>query len=297
MWTAYQLGRLPSMVASILGVLAFDFFFVPPYFTFAVSDTQYLFTFLVMLAVGLLISTLAGRLSLQTEALKRRVGRVRMLYRLSRALSETPDPQALIQLAWKQLSEFYKLPSLFFMPEAKQGMRVVAGDSAAFDLSRESMAATEWVMMRGESAGTGTDTLASLGALYLPLKGLKQPVGVLAIKPPDPSFFQDPEQYQLLETLAGEIGSALESTRMSEDAGRATAEIETARLRNLLLTSLSYDLRDPLKRLSRRIHEVLDPQSPLTEKSREALMKEVKDEADRLEKLAADLLKVIESEV
>src|SRR5438309_7885553 len=215
-----------------------------------------------MLAVGLLISTLAGRLSMQTDALRRRVGRIRMLYRLSRALSETPDPQALIQLAWKQLTDFYKLPILLFMPEGKSGMRVVAGDSAAFDLSRESLAATEWVMLRGESAGTGTDTLASLGALYLPLKGLQHPVGVLAIKPNDPFFFQDPEQYQLLDTLAGEIGGALESTKMSEDAGRAHAEIETSRLRNLLLTSFSYDLRDPLRRLSRRIHEVLDPASP-----------------------------------
>ena len=297
MWTAYQLGRMPSMVASVLGVLAFDFFFVPPYFTFAVSDTQYLFTFLVMLAVGVLISTLAGRLTQQTEALQRRVGRFRVLYRLSRALSETPDPQALVQLAWKQLTDYYKLPILFFMPDGKEGMHVVAGDSADFDLSRESLAATEWVMLRAEAAGTGTDTLASLGALYLPLKGLQNPVGVLAIKPPDVSFFQDPEQYQLLETLAGEIGGALESTQMSEDAGRAQAEIETQRLRNLLLTSLSYDLRDPLKRLARRTHELLDPQSPLTDKSREALMKEIKDESERLEKLAADLLKVVETDI
>lgn len=297
MWTAYQLGRTPSMVASVLGVLAFDFFFVPPYFTFAVADTQYLFTFMVMLAVGVLISTLAGRLTRQTEALQRRVSRFRVLYRLSRALSETPDPEELIQLAWKQLTEFYKLPILFFIRDGKSGMRVVAGDSAAFDLSSESLAATEWVMLRAEAAGTGTDTLASLGALFLPLKGLQHPVGVMAIKPSDASFFQDPEQYQLLETLASEIGGALESTEMSKQAGRATAEIETQRLRNLLLTSLSYDLRDPLKRLSRRTHELLDPQTPLSDKSREALMKEIKDESDRLEKLAADLLQVVESEL
>ena len=84
---------------------------------------------------------------------------------------------------------------------------------------------------------------------------------------------------------------------MSEAAGRSQAEIETHRLRNLLLTSLSYDLRDPLRRLSRRIHEILDSQSPLTDKSRAALMKEVKDESDRLEKLSADLLSVIDSEI
>ena len=77
----------------------------------------------------------------------------------------------------------------------------------------------------------------------------------------------------------------------------AEAEIETQRLRNLLLTSFSYDLRDPLRRLSRRVHELLDPASPLSDKSRQALMKEIKDEADRLEKMAADLLTVIDTEV
>jgi two-component system sensor histidine kinase KdpD len=250
-----------------------------------------------MLAVGLSISTLAGRLTHQTEALQRRERRTRLLYQFSRMLSETPDPKELIQKAWKHLSEFYQLPVLIFLPQPNKELHVAAGDSTQFGLTHESMGAVEWVMLRNESAGTGTNTLASLGALYLPLKGLQEPVGVLAIKPPDPSFFQDPEQYQLLETLAGEFGGALESTQMSEAAGRAEAEIETQRLRNLLLTSLSYDLRDPLRRLSRRVHELLDPASPLSDKSRQALMKEIKDEADRLEKMAADLLSVIDAEL
>ena len=297
MWTAYRLGRHPAAAASLFGVLAFDFFFVPPFFTFAVTDTQYVFTFGVMLAVGLSISTLAGRLTRQTEALQRRERRTRLLYQFSRMLSETPDPKELIQKAWRHLSEFYQLPVLLFLPQPNKELHVAAGDSTQFGLTPESMGAVEWVMLRNEAAGTGTNTLASLGALYLPLKGLQEPVGVLAIKPPDSSFFQDPDQYQLLETLAGEFGGALESTQMSEAAGRAEAEIETQRLRNLLLTSLSYDLRDPLRRLARRVHELLDPQSPLTDKSRQALMKEIKDEADRLEKMAADLLNVIDTEV
>lgn len=297
MWTAYRLGRHPAAAASFLGVLAFDFFFVPPYFTFAVADTQYIFTFVVMLAVGLSISTLAGRLARQTEALQKRERRTRLLYQFSRMLSETPDPKELVQKAWKHLSDFYQLPILFFLPQQNKDLHVVAGDSAAFGITRESMAAVDWVMLRNESAGTGTDTLASLGALYLPFKGLKHPVGVIAVKPPDPSFFQDPEQYQLLETLAGEFGGALESTEMTEAAGRSQAEIETQRLKNLLLTSFSYDLRDPLRRLARRVQELIDPSNTLTDKSRAALKIEIKDEAERLEKMSAELLSVIETEV
>ncbi len=297
MGVAYRLGKRPALVAAVLSVLAFDFFFVPPFLTFAVSDTQYLFTFLVMFGVGLLISTLTGRLSQQAEALQKREGRTRMLYRFSRMLSETPDPKALLQLAWKHLSEFYGLPILLFVKVGKEEVHVAAGNSAKFGLTPETLGAVEWVMLRAEPAGTGTDTLASLGALYLPLKGVHQPVGVLAIKPHDVSFFQDPEQYQLLETLAGEIGGALESTKMSEEAGRATAEIETQRLRNLLLTSFSYDLRDPLRRLSRRVQEVTRPTTPLSEKSQKALMQEIQDESDRLEKLTADLLQLLDLEL
>src|SRR4029077_4222789 len=126
-----------------------------------------------------------------------------------------------------------KLPVLLFLPQENKELAVVAGDSTIFGVTRESMGAVDWVMLRDEAAGTATDIVASLGALYLPLKGLQHPVGVLAIKPPDPSFFQDPEQYQLLETLAGEFGGALESTEMTKAAGRSLAEIETQRLRNL----------------------------------------------------------------
>ena len=171
MWTAYRLGRYPALAASFLGVLAFDFFFVPPYFTFAVADTEYILTFAVMLTVGLMISTLAGRLSLQTEALQRRVRRTRMLYKFSRMLSETPDPKALVQAAWKHLSDFYQLPILLFVQEGKGELHVVAGDAAIFGVTHETMGATEWVMHKGEAAGTGTDTLASLGGALFAAQG------------------------------------------------------------------------------------------------------------------------------
>jgi len=182
--------------------LAFDFFFVPPIsrLPWRIRNTSHLPR---DAGVGLLISTLAGRLSMQTDALRRRVGRIRMLYRLSRALSETPDPQALVQLAWKQLTEFYKLPILFFMLKEKRDARG-GGDSAAFDLSRESMAATEWVMLRENPQGRDRH-VGKPGRALLPLKGLKDPVGVLAIKPSDPCFSRTPSSISFWRPR-GEIG-------------------------------------------------------------------------------------------
>lgn len=226
MGVAYRLGRTPALVASVLSVLAFDFFFVPPYLTFVVSDSQYALTFGVMLAAGLLISTLAGRLSQQAEAIQEREIRTRLFYKISRELSETPDPDQLVQRAWRRLSEFYDLPILLFVPDTRNGLRVAAGDPLRFALSPEKMAAAEWVYLKGDPAGVGMDTLAGAGALYVPLRGLQKPVGVLAIQPLDPLFFKDPEEFQVLETLANEIGGALESTQMSAAIGRAELQAE-----------------------------------------------------------------------
>lgn len=293
MGVAYRFGKKPALIASVLSVLAFDFFYVPPSLTFAVSDTQYVLTFVVMLAVGLLISTLAGRLSQQTELLQEREVRTQMFYRLSRELSETPDPALLLQRAWQRLSEFYELPILIFVPDGKNSLKVGAGDANAFGLTSQTIAAAEWVFLRGEPAGTGTETLAGAGALHIPLRGLQQPAGVLSIKPSDQSFFKDPEQFQILETLAGEIGGALESTQTTESAGRAEAEVETERLRNLLLTTFSSDLRAPLMDLAGLVKQLRASDGKDVAAEHNGLMEEIQAKADRLKSLSEELPKLL----
>lgn len=296
MWIAYRLGRTPAWVGSILSVLAFDFFYVPPHLNFAVSDTQYLLTFMVMLAAGLLISTLAGRLTAQAETLQQRELRTQLFYQLSRELSETPDPQELLQRAWKRLTDFYALPLLIFLPEGKQGLRVVMGKSSTFQLTAEEMAAAEWVYLRGEAAGAGTQTLAGVGALFMPLRGQQRSVGVLAIKPQDPEFFKEPEQFQILETLAGEIGGALESTQLAQSAGRTQADMETQRLRNLLLTTFSHDLREPLTRLAQTANDLLSRKGQLSTEGQNNALDELRRDSQRLSSLVESLPRILNSE-
>lgn len=230
MWTAYRHGRRASIVASVLSVLAFDFFFVPPSLTFAVSDAQYTMTFAVMLAVGLMISTVTSRLRWQTETLRRREERTRALYRLSRELSETPGTKDMIPMALTRLAEFYHRPILLLTPGPDGALAVDAGDPAAFAWTENERSVARWVYDKGQMAGAGSDTLSGAVGLYLPLKGIRSTVGVLGIRPATDREFLDPESLQLLETFASEIGGALESTRLSEKIGRDEKQAELTAL-------------------------------------------------------------------
>jgi mannitol/fructose-specific phosphotransferase system IIA component (Ntr-type) len=225
-WVAYHHGRIPALATSAASVLAFDFFFVPPYLTFAVADTQYLFTFAAMLGVGILISTIADRLRRQNVQMRAREKRLRTLYQLSRELSETPHPQRLLEVAQQRLEEFYRVPVVLITRGGADTLGIAAGDPARFPFDENERAVAQWVLDHAMIAGSGTDTLGGAGGLYIPLRGLQSAVGVLGILPGDELTLSDPEQVRLLETFAGSIGGALESTRMTAAAGRAEMMLE-----------------------------------------------------------------------
>lgn len=232
MFTAYRFDRTASIFTSILSVLCFDFFFVPPYLTFAVSDTEYLITFATMLGVSILISTLTSRLRYQTDSLRNRAERMRILYKLSRNLSETPNTRQMLQSAQKQLEEFYQLPVILLTIDSQGTLNVTGGDSNAFGWNENELSVARWVYDHVQMAGAGSETLAGARGLYVPLKGIKNNMGVLGIRPTDPKDLHDPEQLQLLETFASEIGGAVESTRMSEEIGRAELQMEMQAIKN-----------------------------------------------------------------
>jgi len=225
-WTAYRFGRMASFVASILSVLSFDFFFVPPYLTFSITDTRYLLTFAIMLGVGIMISTITSRLRQQTLSMRNREARLRALYKLSRDLSETPDTRRMLETACTHLEEFYGLPFMILTIGPQGDLIVSGGDPKAFGWNDNERSVARWVFDKAQMAGAGSDTLAGAAGLYLPLKGIKSTMGVLAVRPDDTKSLMNPEQLRLLETFAGEIGGALESTRMSEAVGRAEMQIE-----------------------------------------------------------------------
>jgi two-component system sensor histidine kinase KdpD len=182
MLAAWLLGRGPSILVSLLSVAAFDFFFVTPYLTFAVSDTQYLVTFAVMLAVAVVISTLTTRVRAQAEAARRRERRTAALYSMTRDLVSQQGLDELLRAATRHIAEVFGGRVAVFLPGPDgQPIRRV-GDLADGSGDPSELGVARWVQEHGQMAGRGSATLPGARALYLPLVAARGTVGVLGVE-------------------------------------------------------------------------------------------------------------------
>jgi two-component system sensor histidine kinase KdpD len=287
---AARYGRGPSILASILSVAAFDFLFIPPYFSFAVSDTQYLVTFAVMLVVALVISGLTVRTRLQAEVARQRERRTAVLYSMSRDLATNRGVDTLANLAAQHLRDVFDSQVAVYLADPNGRVRLHMSEQLFFEFDPKEAGVAEWVFEHSQRAGLGTDTLPGSGALYLPMVGTHGAIGVVAVRPSTPSQLLYPEQLHLLETLVNQIALALERARLAEATQRAQVETETERMRNAILSSISHDLRTPLATITGAASGLLDEPGSMTETSRRELAGAIFEEANRLERLVKNLL-------
>jgi two-component system sensor histidine kinase KdpD len=288
---ATRYGHGPSLLASVLSVAAFDFFFVPPFFTFAVTDTQYLVTFAVMLVVALVISSLAVRIRAQAESARERERRIRALYSMSRELASTRGVSALVAAAVRHISDVFGARVVVLLPDTSRRL-VPDPATGGFALDTSETAVGQWVFEHGQVAGQGTDTLPGAAALYLPLPGSRGTVGVLGLQPADPRAMQGPEVLHQIEAFTSQTALALERARLTEEAEQAQVRAETERLRNSLLSSVSHDLRTPLASITGAASTLLDSGARLDEGVRHDLLEALHEEADRLNRLVQNLLEM-----
>ena len=246
-------GRGPAAFASVLSVAAFDFFFVPPRFSFAVSDVQYLVTFLVLLTVGLVIGQLTAGLREQAQLAVARETEARTLYELARELSAALMTEQIVSIGSRFLRAAFDANSAFFLvspdgrllpPVSEAGQR---GGTAHGDAIDRVLA--QWVFDHGQPAGTGTDTLPASPVLYLPLRAPMQTRGVLAVEPGTWHAFAQPALRRQVDGFCTLIAIAIERLHYVEVAQQALLSMESERLRSSLLAAVSHDLRTPLTSL------------------------------------------------
>lgn len=287
---ATRWGRGPSALASLMSVAAFDFFFIPPYYSFAVSDVQYLLTFAVMLVVTLLISRLASHKSQQAEAARVREQRTAALYAMSRELVTQRGLDKLASVACRHIHDVFHCQVAVFLPDRDGRVHLHRGDALHFDLDPKEAGISQWVFDHKESAGHGTNTLSGSDSLYLPLLGSHGAVGVLAVRSSRPAELLDPEQLHLLETFANQMALALERGRLAEETQEAHVQTETERMRNAVLSSVSHDLRTPLATIVGASSALLSTARPLSNDIQQELIRSISDEASRLDRLLKNLL-------
>ena len=255
---ALKLGRGPAALAAFLNVAAFDFFFVPPRMSFAVSDVQYLVTFAVMLVVGLLTGQLTAGLRFQARISAGRERRAQSLFGLTRDLSAALLNSQVTELGEAAVQRDFGGQALVLTTDARDQLVLPSQLPAGFDAS-----VADWAFRHGQAAGLATSTLSAQSWHYLPLKAPMRVRGVLALEPAKPRWLLIPEQLQQLDTLARQIAIALERVHYVDIAQQAVVEVESERLRNTLLASISHDVRTPLTALIGLSESLQRSQPPL----------------------------------
>jgi two-component system sensor histidine kinase KdpD len=289
-YVASHYGRGPSVLASVLSVVAFDFFFVPPYLTFAVSDTQYIITFAVMLLVALTISNMTTRIKEQAEAARERERRTTSLYEMSREFASNSEVDELARIAARHIENLFESQVVVLLPGENSKFRVHGSEASAKKLTEQELAVAHWAYDHGQVAGLGTQTLPGSHGIYLPLRTPQGKTGILGVYPSQPGRLPSPDQIHLLETFANQTALAIERARLNEETERAQVQIETERLRNSLLSSVSHDLRTPLAAITGAASGLLQRES-LDPRGRE-LAQIAYEEAERLNRLLSNLLEM-----
>ncbi len=287
---ATRYGRGPSVLSSFLGVVLFDVFFVPPRFSFAVSDSQYLVTFAVMLLVALVISSMTAGTQHQAKVAGHRERRTASLYAMSRELAATRGEDNLMRIAVRHVAEVFEAQAVVLLPDATGHIAHPRGEGTPQSCHGSDLSVAQWVYDHGQEAGQGTDTLAGSEMLYLPLKASSGTVGVLVLLPLNPARIAMPEQQRLLETFVSQIGLALERVKLATEAQNAQVKMETEQLRNSLLSAISHDLRTPLAAIVGASSSLIRDGDKLDGQARHELGQAIYDEATRMSGLANNLL-------
>ncbi|HUL50815.1 MAG TPA: sensor histidine kinase KdpD [Gemmatimonadales bacterium] len=292
---ASRYGRGPTVFASFLSIALFDFCFVPPQGTFAVSDVRYLLTFGVMFAIALIMSNLTLRIRAQAETARERERRTGALYAMSRELAAIRGQDQLVATVNAHVRDTFGAPALVLLPDESRHLRLPKASSPEVSIDDKERSVATWVFEHGQAAGAGTDTLPASQGLYIPLVAASGSIGVLGVRPSDPRRFQDPAVRQLLETFAGQAALALERAMLAEQAQREQVEIEAERLRTSLLSSLSHDLRTPLGAITGAASSLLEGRVE-SEATRKDMLQTILEEASRMNRLIANLLDMIRVE-
>ncbi|MBN8581916.1 MAG: sensor histidine kinase KdpD [Anaerolineae bacterium] len=288
-FAAVYLGRGPAIFASFIGVLSFDFLFVHPFFTFTVSDTEYIITFIGLFLVGVVISQLTARASEQAEAARQREAETAELYDLSRDLASATDLEAILAVLQKHLEQTFSRTIAVLLPEGN--LLVTRVLSKGMVLNEEELAVADWVYRHAEPAGRHTNTLPAAQLRYLPIRTSMGVVGVLGVGKLSTSDIDlSTAQRRLMEAFANQGAQAIERAQL-EEQNRQIALLQSAeKLQNALLNSISHDLRTPLVAITGALSALDENFTELDEATRGALIENARGESDRLNRLVGNLL-------
>ena len=292
--SAVYLGRGPSILASLLSVLTFDFFFVHPKYSFAVSDTEYIVTFIGFIVVALIISSSASLLRDQVDQLRRRESNARAINSVSKELTAAINMDEVLNVVVRELGQTFECEVAILLPEGLNLNVRAATDGLPLDPNEQAVAL--WAFQNKQSAGRGTETLPAVSIRFSPLITSHGIVGVLGVKSKNQAQTLTLEDRLLLENFANLAALAIERALFAEQASQNEALRTTERLQSALLNSISHELRTPLASIMGALTSLdEDENAPESEMSmdhatRVELIKSAASQTNQLNHLVGNLL-------
>jgi two-component system sensor histidine kinase KdpD len=270
-------------------VLIFNFFFIPPLYTFTIADPENVIALISFAVVAVIASNLTARVRGQALAAQRRAKMTEDLYLFSRKLGGVVTLDDLLWATAFQIASMLKLRVVLLLPE-DQTLTVRSGYPPEDMLSDADLAAAKWCWQNNRPAGRGSDTLPGAKRLFLPMHTGRGAVGVVGLDNDRPGLLLTPDQRRLLDALTDQAAVAIERINLAQDVDRARIAAETERLRSALLTSISHDLRTPLASILGSATSLKTYRAELDETAQRQLIDTIQEESERLNRFISDLL-------
>jgi two-component system sensor histidine kinase KdpD len=286
---AVRFGLWPSLLASVVASLSYNFFFLPPVYTLTITDPTNVAAFFFFMLIAILVSNVAARVRTQAVSAFGRVRTTESLYAFSRKLAGTAALDDVLWASAYQIALMLKVRVVLLLPE--QGVITVkAGYPPEDELDKADLAAANWAWSNDRPAGRGSETLPGAKRLFLPMRTGRGPIGVIGIDDDRTGPLLTPDQRRLLDALVDQSALAIERVQLVEDMDRAERNVESDRLRQALLTSISHDLKTPLASVLGAASTLRDLSPKLSEAEKADLLGTVIDESERLNRFIANLL-------
>jgi two-component system sensor histidine kinase KdpD len=286
---AVRFGLLPSLLASIAASLCYNFFFLPPTYTFTITDPTNVAAFFFFMLIAIIVSNVAARVRTQALTATERARTTEYLYSFSRKLAGTATLDDVLWATAYQTALMLKVRVVLLLPE-HGSIAVKAGYPPEDELDQADLAAANWAWSNDRPAGRGSDTLPGAKRLFLPMRTGRGPIGVIGIDDDRTGPILTPDQTRLLDALMDQGALAIERVRLVEDIDHVKRVVETDRLRSALLTSISHDLKTPLSSVLGSASTLRDLSNGLTDVEKRDLLATIIDESERLNRFIANLL-------
>jgi two-component system sensor histidine kinase KdpD len=286
---AVRYGLLPSLLASVAASLCYNFFFLPPVYTFTITDPTNVAAFFFFMLIALLVSNVAARVRTQADSAIGRVRTTESLYAFSRKLAGTATLDDVLWATAYQIALMLKVRVVLLLPEDGV-LTVKAGYPPEDQLDQADLAAANWAWSNDRAAGRGADTLPGAKRLFLPMRTGRGLIGAIGIDNDKTGPLLTPDQRRLLDALVDQGALAIERVLLVEDMDSVKRTVESERLRSALLTSISHDLKTPLASVLGSASTLRDLAHNLTDAQKHELLATVIDESERLNRFIANLL-------